>query len=173
MIFHNEAFYRFQYLIGQISLADYKDAMLLEESMRGINQDLQAIGETLMHTFKAGDKVRLKGSPYRGTVEPMTQGWSYVRFRTDAGIQITVSDSCLLERVIDPQPGDIYEDNKGNEWVIIKQRGWSHHPEDMLAARLVSYAEGYLHSTLALNKPENIEKWGDMYGVRLVRRREG
>jgi hypothetical protein len=123
--------------------------------------------------FRAGDHVRLKDSPYHGTVEPMTQGWSYVRFRDHTtSIQITVSDASVLSLMVDPKPGDIYEDKNGNEWVILKQRGWSHHPEDMICARLISYTEvpGYQHSTLALTKPENITKWSDEYGPKLVRR---
>ena len=172
--FHNEPFYRFQCLTGQISFEDYKDSVAMEYTMNSINQDLQAIGGKLMDKFKAGDKVRLKDSPYRGTVEPMQSGWAYVRFRTDNGHQITVSDTSLLTYDVDPKPGDIYEDRNGNEWVIIKQRGWSHHPEDMIAARLISYVDdfSYGHSTLALTKPGNVQKWADDYGVRLVRRRD-
>jgi hypothetical protein len=173
---NNERFYRYQYLTGQISLADYKELVALEKSMRSINQDLKAIGfdyagevRKLMTKFRTGDHVQLKDSPYHGTVE---ESWGYVRFRTPGGIHISVGDTSLLTLMVDPKPGDIYEDKNGNEWVILKQRGWSHHPEDMICARLISYTEvpGYQHSTLALTKPENITKWSDEYGPKLVRR---
>lgn len=143
---------------------DSRQRRAVEEAIRSIKKG------TTMSKFKVGDKVRLKDSPYKGVIEDGVQGWAYVRFRLADGHQITVSDYKMLEHDIDPQPGDIYEDKNGNEWVIIKQRGWSHHPEDMIAARLISYAEGYDHSTLALTKPENVVTWADKYGPKLVRR---
>jgi hypothetical protein len=118
--------------------------------------------------IKQGDHVRLKDSPYEGTVTSTVSG--IVTFKY-GGSAITVSNPDLLEPVIDPGPGDIYEDKNGAEWIIIRSCMSPGYPEHTYAKLIDTRRPGYKHNTVFLSSPENITAWIDIYGPKLRRRR--
>ena len=120
--------------------------------------------------FTVNDKVRLKDSPYEGAVVETAGRWSSARFRMENGQQITVSDASLLERVLDPQPGDIYEDKHGREWVI-RRRGIFAAPGLFLFAQVTDGAP-YTPSSLRVSQSEDLKQWERDYEPKLVRRRD-
>ena len=123
--------------------------------------------------IKQGDHVRLKDSPYEGEVESSSEGWRYIRFRTRNGTQITVSDPDLLEPVLMPKVGDLYEDKNGFEW-IIRDAGSLKYTSALpfLVAQVLDRPRsGYPHGCLTLNKPRNLQDWIETYEPKLRRRR--
>lgn len=113
--------------------------------------------------FRTGDVVRLKDSPYQGTVTSTNAACVWF---TDEKTQSSISVSPgLLERVLpDVHAGDIWKDKENREWVVLKHAGvpgtvrvqctdepyfitYSNHPEG---------SERSLADWFAINKPVRI-----------------
>ena len=68
--------------------------------------------------FREGQKVRLKNSPYEGTVKG--GDYAFIKFTDElTGKAIWVAPDLLEEVVEPPQVGDIYRDKNGDEWVAV------------------------------------------------------
>ena len=129
--------------------------------------------EATMH-IKIGDRVRLKDSPYTGTVKATYGGTS--SFTADGFEGAITADDTLLEQVISPQVGDIYEDVNGNEWVIFEYGRKTGDAEPFLVAQLTGIRPpSYAHRSIILNThgklPSNLDRWITMYSPKLRRRR--
>lgn len=129
--------------------------------------------ERTLNPFKVGDSVRLKDSPYQGKV--VSTGVGGLSFKSTLGAHISVSDNTLVERTIDPQIGDLYEDVNGHEWIVLQYGGKR---EPFLIVQLVgSRPPNYQHRSLVLGSRNNasgisnLERWVTTYSPKLVRRR--
>jgi hypothetical protein len=124
--------------------------------------------------IKQGDRVRLKDSPYEGTVTSTVSGM--VTFKdapTGASITLSHWPADMLEPVLTPEVGDIYEDKNGFEW-IIRDAGSLKYTSALpfLVAQVLDRPRSnYPYGCLTLNKPRNLQEWIDTYEPKLRRRR--
>ena len=132
--------------------------------------------ERTLNPFKVGDSVRLKDSPYQGKILTLpTSGDKFrVVFKSTLGPTIAVTDSTVIERVIDPQMGDVYEDNQGHEWIVL-QYGRGNSDPFLIVQLIGARPANYQHRSLVLGThgktPSNLERWVTTYSPKLVRRR--
>lgn len=160
-------------LTAQISLQEVNDIFNAakrqekEASMGYLNRQL--------NPFRVGDSVKLKDSPYTGKITTLEAG-SGVTFKSILGPHISVTDDTLLERVIDPQAGDIYEDINGNDWVVLQYGSSKEGSHPFLTVQLIGVRPaGYPHRSFVLashgKRPSNLEMWISAFEPKLVRRR--